>query len=140
MVLIDFYGSLYIPADNFNNFHPFTPFTGPIDVHFGPKQGQKRPEINYFHKKWRLKVDNLDQKWFESIFMIVCTSLQTILTISIHLHPSSDLQTFISGPKRARTRQKLTIFTKNGGSRSIISIRNGLNRFLWQFVHPYRQF
>ncbi len=34
MIWIDVYGSLYIPTDNFKNFHPFPPFAGPIDVHF----------------------------------------------------------------------------------------------------------
>ena len=40
-------------------------------------------------------------------------------------------------PKSAR---KTLFFTKNGGSRSIIWIRNDLNRLLWHFVHPYIQF
>ena len=75
---MDFYDSLYIRTDNFKNFHPFSPFPEPVDLHFRPKM--------------------------------------------------------------ARTGQKSIIFTKNGGSRSIIWIRNDLNRLLWHFVHPYRNF
>ena len=43
MVWIDFYGSLYIPTDNFNNLHPLSPFLGPVDIHFRIKMAAQGP-------------------------------------------------------------------------------------------------
>ena len=70
--MIDFYGSLYIRADNFKNFHPFSPLPAPVDLHFRPKM--------------------------------------------------------------AWTCQKSIIFTENGGSRSIIWIRNDLKWCMYIIV------
>ena len=60
---------------------------------------QNGPKIGIFGQKGRLKVDNLDSKWFWSTLLVVQTSLLTFLRIPIYLGPLPDLWTLISGPK-----------------------------------------
>ncbi len=40
------------------DFHSFTPFSGPVDLHFGPEMDQNIPKIDDFGKNVRPKVND----------------------------------------------------------------------------------
>ncbi len=102
MVWIDFYGSLYIHTDNFKNFHPFPPFLGPVDLHFGLKNGQKSTIYTKMAAEGR---------WFglEIVWIDFYGSCYNPTDNFKNFHPFSPFpghKRFISGTKRAITGQK----------------------------------
>ena len=42
------------------DFHSFTPFSGPADLHFGPEMDQNRTKIDDFDKNVPPKVNDWD--------------------------------------------------------------------------------
>ena len=71
----------------------------------GPSfRAHKRLKIVIFGQNRRLKVHNMNFKWFGSTLLVNSISLVAFLLISVHLGTSLDLWTFISGPQKAKNR------------------------------------
>ena len=63
-VLLYYNDEIYISNNISTDFHSFTPFLGPVDLHFGLEISQKWLKIKDYRTNGRLKVNYADLNWF----------------------------------------------------------------------------
>ncbi len=128
MIWIDFYGSLYIPIENFKNFHPFSPLLGHVDLHFGLEKGQKstikngvlsisgpfRSENESLQAQGRVKMDGTSQNCLK-IWIDFYGSLYIPTDNFNNFHPFSSFHGPVDLHVGLEKGQKSTIFTKMAG-------------------------
>ena len=90
MTRIDFYGSSYIFTYKYNNFLPFPPFTGPVDIHFGTKKAknqhfsQKMTIFGLFRPEMEVYRSGEGWEWMEILIFVFKNVTPTIKNDSGH--------------------------------------------------------
>ena len=124
MVWTNFNDILYIFTDNSNSLHPLAPFLGPEDLYFGLKRGRNQLFLQIMAAQGRSF--RLEMVWTD-----LNGSLYVSTDNSNNLHPLAPFLGPVDLHFGLKKGQKSTIVTNKGGSRSIISIKNGLGQFQW---------